>query len=179
MKAILTLTAASVIAFSGLATAEQSLSMNEMDGVSAGGFASAAAFADAFGVDTFANTNTVTDVRSVENVQGQFGSIYDIIASALAEAAAGSDGNALANAQGQGVTRGSLLSDTNSGAPEVEGDPAEVFAVTDTTVGLPFATSSAMNMSVASSILRGYTASSSSLANSAASLSNSVASPSN
>jgi hypothetical protein len=162
MKAILTLTAASVIAFSGLATAEQSLSMNEMDSVSAGGFASAAAFADAFGVDTFAETNTVTDVSSVENVAGQFGSIYDIIASALAEAAAGSDGNALANGQASGVTQGSLLSDTDSTAS----------ALTDTTVDLPFATSSAANMSVASSILRGYTASSSSLANSAASLSN-------
>jgi hypothetical protein len=162
MKAILTLTAASVIAFSGLASAEQSLSMNEMDGVSAGGFASAAAFADAFGVDTFAETNTVTDVSSVENVQGQFGSIYDIIASALAEAAAGSDGNALANAQASGVTQGSLISDTDSTAS----------ALTDTTVDLPFATSSAMNESFAISILRGYTASSSSLANSAASLAN-------
>ena len=162
MKAILTLTAASVIAFSGLASAEQSLSMNEMDGVSAGGFASAAAFADAIGVDTFANTNTVTDVSSVEDVAGQFGSIYDIIASALAQSAAGSDGNALANAEASGVTQGSLLSDTDSTSS----------ALTDTTVALPFATSSAANMSVASSILRGFSASSSSLANSAASLSN-------
>lgn len=162
MKAILTLTAASVIAFSGLATAEQSLSMAEMDSVSAAGFADAQAFADAVGVDTFANTNTVTSVVGQEDVPGQFGSIYDIIANALAEANAGSDGNALASGRGSGATVGSLLSDTESFA-DVD---------TDTLAANPFATSVARNVSVASSILRTNTASSSSLANSASSLSN-------
>jgi hypothetical protein len=172
MKAILTLTAASVIAFSGLATAERYLTMDEMDSVSAGG-ALAEAFAEAFGFDsTFANTNTVTEERSVEIISGQYGRIQDLLARALAEAAAGSDGNALANARARGITRGSLLSDTNSGAPAVEGDPVEVFAVTDTTVALPFATSAARNQSLASSILRNRASSASSLANSSASLSN-------
>jgi hypothetical protein len=162
MKAILTLTTASVIAFSGLATAEQSLSMNEMDGVSAGGFAEAMATAEAFGVDTFANTNTVTNVEANENVAGQFGSIYDIIANALAEANSGSDGNALASARASGDTIGSLLSDTESMAN----------SLTDTTAPLPFARSDANNVSLASSILRGYTAASSSAAQSAAALAN-------
>ena len=160
MKLALTLTAASVIAFSSFASAGQELSMNEMDIVSAGGSAAADALADAFGNVTATSTDTQTHVASSLLVPGQLGGIHWIESTGVAQSAADSDAKAISTAQAAGVTAGSLLSDTTSNS------------VTNTNSGvgqLPAALASSNNTSLASTILIGFPASASS-ASSAASL---------
>lgn len=87
MKYLRTITAASVLAVSGFATAETTLTQNQMDGVNAGGFASADAIATALGTVTSAFTDTWTSVTATNIVPGQFGAIFviDSDAHALAE----------------------------------------------------------------------------------------------
>lgn len=162
MKYLRTITAASVLAFSAFASAETSLSQNEMDGVNAGGFAIADAIADAFGEVTSAYTNTFANVVSTNLFLGQLGAIFVIDSDALAEASSDSDGQAQALASGFGVTQGTLMSDTESYAA----------TVTDTSVALPFSVSMAFNTSLASTIIIGDTASASSAASSLAALHN-------
>jgi len=160
MKLALTLTAASVIAFSSFASAGQELSMTEMDIVSAGGSAAADALSDALGNVTSTSTNTVANVISEMLVPGQLGGIHWIDSTAVAQSAADSDAKAISTAQAAGVTAGSLLSDTVSYSQ----------TTTNSGVGaLPSALASSSNTSLASTILIGFPASASS-ASSAASL---------
>jgi hypothetical protein len=162
MKYLNTITAASVLAFSAFASAETSLSQNEMDGVNAGGFAIADAIADAFGEVTSAYTNTFANVVSTNLFLGQLGAIFVIDSDALAEASSDSDGQAQALASGYGVTQGTLMSDTESYAA----------TVTDTSVAFPYSASMAYNTSLASTIIIGDTASANSSASSLAALHN-------
>lgn len=159
MKIALTLTAASIMALSSFASAEKSLSMAEMDIVSAGGSAAADALADAFGNVTSATTSTQADVVSVDRIFGQLGNIKEITSTALAASASDSDGKAISTATAAGVTMGTLLSDTMSFSQ----------TFTDNTIPLPVALANSNNTSVASTIILGLPASASS-ASSAASL---------
>lgn len=162
MKLALTLTAASVIAFSSFASAGQELSMTEMDIVSAGGSAAADALADAFGNVTSTSTNTQADVVSVQKIPGQLGAIYWITSTGVAQSASDSDAKAISTAQAAGVTAGSLLSDTSSMST----------TTTDSVAALPSALAMSSNTSNASTILLGNPASSSSASNAASLLQN-------
>ena len=90
MKYLRTITAASVLAVSGFATAETTLTQNQMDGVNAGGFAFADAIATALGVVNSAFTFTWTSVISTNIIPGQFGAIFVIDSEANAAAASDS-----------------------------------------------------------------------------------------
>lgn len=162
MKFVTTLTAASVIAFSSMAAAEQELSMNEMDGVSAGGFAIADAIADAIGNITSSSTATDTSVVSIGTVAGQLGAIHIIQSDASAASASDSDGKAVAASVGVGQTIGSGLSDTTSGST----------TSTDSGVVNPMALAGSFNTSIATSVLLGNPAGSASASSAAAALSN-------
>lgn len=163
MKLALTLTAASIIAFSSFASAEQELSMTQMDIVSAGGSAAADALADAVGNVTATNTNTVANVVSEMLVPGQLGGIHWIESTGIAQSSSDSDGKAIGTANAAGVAMGSLLADTSS------------FSQTNTNPGvggLPFSMSNSNNSTVASTILIGHPASASSASSAAALLHN-------
>lgn len=165
MKIALTLTAASIIAFSSFASAEQELSMNELDAVSAGGSAAANALADALGMVTATATNTIADVLSIERISGQFGNIDIIESTAVASSTSDADNKAVSAAQAAGVTVGSLLSDTMSGSA------TDVVSIGPS----PYAVASANNTSLASTILKGYNATASSVSNATSALNNAVA----
>ena len=162
MKFALTLTAASIIAFSSFASAEQQLSITEMDIVSAGGSAAADALADAFGMVTSTSTFTQADVVSTQIISGQFGAIHEINSTAVAASTSDSDGKAVSAAQAAGVTLGTLLSDTQSTST----------TFTDTTIANPVALAMSNNTSVASTIIKGLNAASSSASNAASVLAN-------
>lgn len=168
MKFTTTLTAASLIAFSSMAAADQELSMSEMDGVSAGGFAIADAIAAAVGNITSSSTATDTSVVSVqEPVAGQLGLIHIIQSDAAAASASDSDGKAVAAAGAVGQAIGSGLADTTSYTE----------SSTDSGVGTPSALSAAEQISIGSSVLLGFPAMTASASSSAAALANSVAPP--
>ena len=162
MKFALTLTAASIIAFSSFASAEQELTITEMDIVSAGGSAAADALADAFGMVASSSTLTQADVISTQVISGQFGSIHEINATGIAASTSDSDGKAVSAAQAAGVTLGTLLSDTISNST----------TFTDTTVPNPVALAMSNNVSTASTIIKGLNASASSASNAASVLAN-------
>ena len=162
MKYLRTITAASVLAVSGFATAETTLTQNEMDGVNAGGFAFADAIASALGEVNSAFTNTVSNVIATNIILGQFGAIFVIDSDATAEASADSDGKAVALGSAVGMTQGTLLSDTQSFAQ----------AHTDTDSLFASSVANATNTSLASSNIIGLAASAASVSGSAASLTN-------
>ena len=162
MKFLRTTIAASVLAFSGFATAETTLTQNQMDGVNAGGFAFADAIATALGVVNSAFTDTWATVVSTNIIPGQFGAIVVIDSEAHALAASDSDGKAVAAGEGWGFTQGTLLSDTESYA----------MTATDTDAQLPSSIAHAGNQSLASSNIVGLAAFANSGSHSGASLSN-------
>jgi hypothetical protein len=163
MKFVKTLTAASVIAFSSMAAAEQPLSMADMDGVSAGGFGIAEAIATALGAVTATATSAIGTSVSTEQVFPQLGVVNLIQSNALADSASASDGVALALATGVGQTNGNLLSDTVSTSE----------TATNSGVGaLPSSMAMSTNLSLASSMIRGISAQSQSGSTAAAVLSN-------
>ena len=162
MKLALTLTAASIIAFSSFASAEQELSMNEMDAVSAGGSAAADAIADALGMVTATSTQTIADVLSVQIISGQFGKIHEINSTAVAASTSDSDSKAVSAANAAGVTFGTLLSDTISAST----------TNTDSVATNPFAMAMSNNTSLASTIIKGLNATASSASSAASTLAN-------
>lgn len=180
MKIAITLTAASIIGFSSFAAAEQELSMIQMDIVSAGGSAAADALADAVGYVTASNTNTVANVISQRLVQGQLGGIHWIESTGVAQSASNSDGEAIGTARAAGVAAGSLLADTTSFSQTdtnsgVGGPPAVALLQLDEENGiggLPYSLSNSNNSTVASTILIGNPASSSSASSAGALLHN-------
>jgi hypothetical protein len=164
MKYLTTITAASVLAVSGFANAETTLTQNEMDGVNAGGFAFADAVATAIGIVNSTFTATVTEVVATNIIFGQFGAIFVIDSDAFAASASDSDGKAVALANAEGETQGTLLADTSS----------NTWTATDT-VG-PFASSLgyADNESIAASNIVDLFAAAASNSGSSASLSNGI-----
>jgi len=158
------LTAASVLAFSSFASAEQELSMTEMDVVSAGGSAAADALADAIGVATSTSTFTFADVNAQVDIPGQKGSIFDILATAIAITESAADGMALAASNGASVNQGSLLAES----------VANTSSSVNTLAALPFATTTHQTTGIAQSILRGVGASSSGVSSSTAALANAL-----
>jgi hypothetical protein len=93
-KLIITATAASMLAFGAVVSAEQQLSFGEMDGVTAGGFVDAFADARARGVtsDTYTSTYALTRTIDAWQVPGQVG-VIDVVAS---------DGEAVSSATATG-----------------------------------------------------------------------------
>lgn len=162
MNRLQTIAATALLAVSTMSHAETLLTQSEMDGVNAGGFAIADAIANALGQVTSAFTNTVTSVVSIGIAPGQFGAIFDIASSALAEAASDSDAKALALATGFGATQGTAISDTVSSAN----------TATNTDAPLPYSTGLSNNTALASSTIAGLRAAARSNAGSVASLSN-------
>ncbi|MDJ0862652.1 MAG: hypothetical protein QNK18_11300 [Gammaproteobacteria bacterium] len=168
-KMLVTLGAGTMLVLAGAVSAEERLSFAQMDAVTAGGNAAASALADAFGVDTFANTSTATNVASFEVVLPQLGEVNRILSTAVAASDAGADASALANSGASGVAEGDLLADTSSDTTALVDSNGSNPA---STTGLPMAMSTASNATLASTLLRGFNATSSSAATSAASLQN-------
>ena len=162
MKYLRTTIAASVLAVSGFATAETTLTQNQMDGVNAGGFAFADAIATALGTVNSTFTDTWATVIATNIFAGQFGAIFVIDSDAHAESASDSDAKAVGVASAWGDTQGTLLADTTSNSS----------TATDTDSLFASSLSHANNTSVASSNIIGFAASASSMSGSAASLSN-------
>ena len=159
-RIILSLGAASALVFSGATLAAEQLTYAQMDGITAGGNAAATALADAFGVNTSANTSSLAQQVVTEVQAGQLGAISRVESSAIAASASAADAMSLAVAAGSGVTLGDNLSDTQS---------------TSTTIAdslTPMSFASATNFSLASSLIRGWTASASSASTAAAQLAN-------
>lgn len=161
-RALIAFGTVSVLAFSAAALADHELSLAQMDGVTAGGNAAADAFADAFGTNTTANTYTFAQVRSLGNVAGQVGYIERIQSDAVAESDAAANGQAMAFGYGSGRTEGTALSDTYSYTASLADRPALN------------AFNRSYNNSLASTVILGHTAYSSSAAGSAAALANSL-----
>lgn len=161
-RALIAFGTASVLAFSVAALADNELSLAQLDGVTAGGNAAADAYADAFGVNTTSNTSTFAEVLSLGNVAGQVGYIEKIKATAVAASDAAADGQAMAMGAASGVANGTGLADSYSYSRSLADNPGLV------------ARQNNYNNTMASTILRGHTASSSSMAGSAAALANSL-----
>ena len=165
MKYLRTITAASVLAVSGFANAETTLTQNQMDGVNAGGSAFADAIATARGVVNSASTDTWAAVIATNIIPGQFGAIFVIDSVAYAQAISDSDTRwrkAFAGAEGRGQTQGTLLSDTESYA----------MTATDTDAQLSSSIAHAGNQSLASSNIVDLAAFAESISLSGASLNN-------
>ena len=163
MKPVLTLTAASILALSSAVSAEQELTMGELDGVSAGGVAFAEAFADALGNVVSTSILTDTSVVSVAETFGQLGDIDTIVSNALAASSADADAQATALGQGVSTTVGTGLSDTDSSSN----------SVANSGVGsLPFAINMTQSSGVATQLFQGMSASSNSAGFSASALQN-------
>ena len=127
MKFLRTITAVSVLAVSGFANAETTLTQSQMDGVNAGGFAFADAIATALGTVNSTFTDTWTSVVATNIFLGQFGAIFVIDSDAHAESASDSDAKAVGVASAWGYTQGTLLSDTTSNT-ETHTDTDSLFA---------------------------------------------------
>ena len=168
-RMLVTLGAGTMLVLAAADSAEERLSFAQMDAVTAGGNAAAEALAAAYGVDTFTSTSTFTSVESFEVVPAQLGEVNRILSTAVAASDAGADGIALATAGASGVAEGDLLADTDS-FTEVLVDSNGSWP--GTTTGLPLATSNAANTTDASTLLRGFNATSSSAVTSAAALQN-------
>lgn len=113
-KLIITASTLSLLAFGSVASAEQQLSMAEMEGVSAAGFADVFADARARGVEAFAQTYTDAFTRTVDEIQvdGQVGAIDVVQTDGLAESYAFARGSfAEADGYSVGFTEGTLRSD--------------------------------------------------------------------
>lgn len=158
---------ASLLILSATVSAEEQLSMAQMDGVTAGGSAVATAIANAFGNVTATATATLATVQAVGFVPGQVGQIAIIGSNANADASAQATGSpaqaggtAIALGSAAGQTLGSGLSDTVSDT-SVLADSISLFAG-----------SASSNTSIASSVLIGLSSSANSAAASAAALSN-------
>ena len=158
---------ASLLILSATVSAEEQLSMAQMDGVTAGGSAVATAIASAFGNVTATATATLATVQAVAFVPGQVGQIAIIGSNSNANASAQATGSpaqaggtAIALGSAAGATVGSGLSDTQ-GNTEVLADSIFLFAG-----------SASSNTSIASSVLIGLSSSANSAAASAAALSN-------
>jgi hypothetical protein len=164
MKYLTTITAASVLAVSGFANAETTLTQNEMDGVNAGGFAFADAVATAIGIVNSTFTATVTEVVAVNVIFGQLGAIFVIDSDAFAASASNSDGKAISVANAEGETQGTLLADTSSNSA----------TATDTVGPLASSRGFANNISNASSNIVGLFAAAASSSGSSSSLSNGI-----
>lgn len=170
-KLIVTASAVSMLAFGVMVSAEQQLSLTEMDGVTAGGIASAVADARARGVNTDTYTSAIGITYTVDSiaVSGQLGTI-DVVRSegeAISEALATSGGFSSAIGMAVGTTEGTLASDVD----------VRSFADADTTGALIpgsrySAFSSNVSQSVASEIVRGRTASANSTSSSVAAIGN-------
>lgn len=159
-RIILSLSAASLLVFAGIASAAEELTYAQMDGITAAGNAASSALADAFGVNTSAVTSTLAQQVVTDVQAGQLGAISLIQSNALASSASAADAISLASAAGSGVTTGDNLSDTVS-ASQTLADSLT-----------PMSMASASNSSVASSLIRGWTASASSASTAAAQLAN-------
>lgn len=157
-QTLIALATASVLGFASAVTAEQELSLAQMDSVTAGGNAAAEAMADAFGIDTMTATTTAASVESLGNVAGQVGAIEIIGSEAMAMSEAAADGVSVAMSGGAGMTEGTLLSDTTSAST----------ALSDAVNLMSMAT--AQNTSMASEAVLGRNASASSASMSAAAL---------
>ena len=115
-KTLITLGMASALAFSVTVSAEQALSLAEMDGITAAGSATASAVADAIGAITSTYADTATSVVGGEPILGQVGKIYPISSGAAAMTEALAQSSAVAAAAGNAVaaTVGTGLSDTTA-----------------------------------------------------------------
>lgn len=170
-KLIVTASAVSMLAFGAMVSAEQHLSLTEMDGITAGGVATAIADARARGVTSSTFTSAIGLTYTVDSlaVPGQLGSI-DVVRSegeAISEALATSGGFSSATGAAFGDTEGTLNSDV----------AVTSFADADTTgallAGSRFsAFSSNLSQSIASEIVRGRTSYANSSATSAAAIGN-------
>jgi hypothetical protein len=156
-------TAASLIALSGSAMAEQELTAGQMDAVTAAGSAAAQALATSLGVvvsdvtSTLAQLNTIGEEGPIGG-DGQIGFIPVIQSTAMATSQSVADGVAVGIAQSQGTTVGTGLSDTASFSSTIADVP-----------GL-FAQATASNQNIASSVIIGLGAASASSSVSAATL---------
>jgi hypothetical protein len=161
-KTFITLGMASALAFSAMVSAEQELSLAEMDGITAAGSASAAALANAFGAQTSSFADTFTNVEGGEPIPGQVGAIFPIssTSAAVTEALAASSAVATAFGDAVGATIGTGLSDTTAAS--------EALADADTLV----ATSANTASGIASSLFIGQSSAASAAANSFSALNN-------
>jgi hypothetical protein len=164
MKYLTTITAASILAVSGFANAETTLTQNEMDGVNAGGFAFADAVATAIGIVNSTFTATITEVVATGVIFGQYGVIFVVDSDAYATSSSDSDGQAVSIANAEGETQGTLLADTVS----------NTLTATDTVGPLGSSVGWAENTSLASSNIVGLFAAAASSSGSASSLSNGI-----
>jgi hypothetical protein len=112
-KLIITASAISLVAFAAMASAEQTLSASEMDGITAAGSFGADAIARARGLvtDTTAETNGLTETIGEVTV-GQVGKIEVVRTNGYAYTRAFATGS-FADAEGQadGTTEGTGMSD--------------------------------------------------------------------
>lgn len=161
-KIFITLGMASALAFSSMVSAEQALSLAEMDGVTAAGSASAAALANAFGAQTSSFADTFTNVEGGEPIPGQVGAIFPIssTSAAVTEALAASSAVATAFGNAAGATIGTGLSDTTAAS--------EALADADNLI----ATSANTATGIATALFRGQSSVASAVANSFSALGN-------
>lgn len=114
-KLIITASAFSLLAFGSVVSAEQQLSMGQMDGVSAAGFADVFADARARGVTATTDTQTDAFVRTIDElaIPGQVGRIEVVASDGRGYSYAFSSTNPFAEAEGysQGNTIGTGISD--------------------------------------------------------------------
>ena len=115
MKKLVTIASAiSLLTFGAAASAEQQLSLAEMEGVTAAGFADVLADARARGVEAFTATDTFAFTRTVDEliVSGQVGRINVVQTDGFAESCAFARGSfAEADGFSLGFTEGTLNSD--------------------------------------------------------------------
>lgn len=147
MKRFAIVLAASTLSLSGLVSAAEPLTAVEMDGITAGSNLAASALATAFGNTTYANTlsntsNTVTG----QVVLPEGGKVQQILGTAIAQSAAGADGQSAAVAQAGGAVIGDSVADSTSSSN----------VVADSLTPMSYAAAS--NNSAAVSIVRGWSA---------------------
>jgi hypothetical protein len=114
-KLIITASAISMLAFGAVASAEQQLSLSQMDGITAGGSFDGLADARARGEYTDAYTWSEGTSRTVDEIQveGQVGAIDVVRTDGYTESDAYATGGSFADAHGYvtGDTEGTLASD--------------------------------------------------------------------
>lgn len=114
-KLIITASAVSMLAFGAMVSAEQQLSLTDMDNVTAGGFANTFADARARGVTADTYTFTAGESLTIDELQieGQVGKIDVVASRGRAESAAFATSGSFADASGyaDGDTVGTLNSD--------------------------------------------------------------------
>jgi hypothetical protein len=151
-RIIMTLCAASSLVMAGVASSSEQLTSVQMDSVTAGSHTAADALATAFGNTTFANTaTTTTNTVTGEVVLPEGGKVQQILATAIAQSASGADGQSGAIASAGGAVVGDNVADSTS----------YTSTVADSIT--PLSSSTAWNTSAASSLIRGWSASSASM----------------